>query len=176
MPHQGHFLESDVPKAAYLFNSPLHGKNFTANTATRDADHFHTVRYAADGTQDLSLSKLKSPFVIEEASNVFLETIKRGDDDVLGLQEAEPTIVLRLYEAYGGHGRANLKVASHVPIRKAFVTNLLEDDGGEELNIMRTDDSEETGATLRLDFRGFEVKTVKLVLATEGSVRPKSYE
>lgn len=25
MPHQGHFLESDVPMAAYLFNSPLHG-------------------------------------------------------------------------------------------------------------------------------------------------------
>ena len=25
MPHQGSFLESDVPIAAYLFNSPLHG-------------------------------------------------------------------------------------------------------------------------------------------------------
>ena len=25
MPHVGHFLESDVPIAAYLFNSPLHG-------------------------------------------------------------------------------------------------------------------------------------------------------
>lgn len=24
MPHQGHFLESDVPQAAYLYNSPLH--------------------------------------------------------------------------------------------------------------------------------------------------------
>lgn len=24
MPHKGHFLESDVPQAAYLFNSPLH--------------------------------------------------------------------------------------------------------------------------------------------------------
>lgn len=25
MPHQGHFLDSDVPTAAFLFNSPLHG-------------------------------------------------------------------------------------------------------------------------------------------------------
>lgn len=25
MPHEGHFLESDVPIAAYIFNSPLHG-------------------------------------------------------------------------------------------------------------------------------------------------------
>ena len=108
--------------------------------------------------------------MIEEASNVFLETIKRGEDDVLGLQESKPTVILRLYEAYGGHGRANLKVASHVPIRKAFVTNLLEDDGGNELNIMRTNDSEESDSILRLDFRGFEVKTVKLVLATEEAV------
>ena len=139
-----------------------------------DADYFLTVRYSADGLQDVSVSNLKSPFMIEEASNVFLETIKRGEDDILGLQESEPTIILRLYEAYGGHGRAILKVASHVPIRKAFVTNLLEDDGGDELNVMRADDSEEAGAFLRLDFRGFEVKTVKLVLATEGTIHLKS--
>lgn len=25
MPHEGHFLESDVPMAAYLYNSPLRG-------------------------------------------------------------------------------------------------------------------------------------------------------
>lgn len=24
LPHVGHFLQSDVPQAAYLFNSPLH--------------------------------------------------------------------------------------------------------------------------------------------------------
>jgi alpha-mannosidase len=33
-PHQGHFIQSDVPVAAYLFNSPLHGapdfSHFTA--------------------------------------------------------------------------------------------------------------------------------------------------
>jgi alpha-mannosidase len=27
LPHEGHFLESDVPMAAYLFNSPLRGNN-----------------------------------------------------------------------------------------------------------------------------------------------------
>ncbi len=27
MPHKGSFLESDVPVAAYLYNSPLHGKS-----------------------------------------------------------------------------------------------------------------------------------------------------
>ena len=27
LPHEGHFPESDVPMAAYLFNSPLRGNN-----------------------------------------------------------------------------------------------------------------------------------------------------
>ena len=27
LPHEGHFLESDVPMAAYLFNSPLRGNH-----------------------------------------------------------------------------------------------------------------------------------------------------
>lgn len=31
MPHKGHFLESDVPMAAYLFNSPLHSKSVVMN-------------------------------------------------------------------------------------------------------------------------------------------------
>ena len=79
------------------------------------------------------------------------------------------TVILRLYPAYSGYGHANLQVASYVSIRKAFVTKLLEDSGN-ELNIMRADDSEESGFFLRFDFRGFEVKTVKLELAIEGVV------
>ena len=49
-----------------------------------DTNYFLTVRYSADGLQDWLLSKLKSPFAIEEGSNVFN---KRGEDDVLGLKE-----------------------------------------------------------------------------------------
>ena len=60
-----------------------------------------------------------------------------------------------------------MKVASHAPIRKAFVINLLEDNNGDKLNIMRADDSGGEGTFLRLDLKGFEVKTVKLVVATE---------
>lgn len=98
---------------------------------------------------------------------MFLETVKRGDDDSHGLKDSQ-TVVLRLYEAYGGHGQAKLKIASHVPVHKAFVTNLLEDEL-DELNIMRADDTEETAAVLKLDFRGFEVKTVKLIIGTKES-------
>lgn len=35
MPHKGHFLESDVPMAAYLFNSPLHGLSLAKSIHSR---------------------------------------------------------------------------------------------------------------------------------------------
>ena len=60
-----------------------------------------------------------------------------------------------------------MKFASHVPIRKAFVNNLLEDNDGDKLNIMRADDSGGEDTSLRLDFKRFEVRTVKPVVATE---------
>ncbi|KII92975.1 glycoside hydrolase family 38 protein [Plicaturopsis crispa FD-325 SS-3] len=148
LPHQGHFLESDVPVAAYLFNSPIH------------------VRYLPGNDIEATLASLKTPFIIEGAPNVFLETIKRGEDDFEAKGISTTTVVLRLYEAFGGHGQAKLKIASHIPVSKAFVTNLLEDEG-DELNIMRVDDTEQTAAELKLDFRGFEVKTVKLVIGSD---------
>lgn len=84
LPHEGHFLESDVPIAGIIFNSPLH------------------VRLLED-TSSAPLLKAKPPFIIEGARNVFLETVKRGLDDDFKSHEA-PSVVLRLYEAFGGHG------------------------------------------------------------------------
>jgi alpha-mannosidase len=110
------------------------------------------------------LSTLRSPFVVEGARNVFLETVKRGDDDFESKSEAT-TIILRLYEAFGGHAQARLRISHYLPVVKAYTTNLLEDDGeDDELNITRVDDTQTTTAMLKLDFRAFEVKTVKLVL------------
>ncbi|KAF8147680.1 glycoside hydrolase family 38 protein [Crassisporium funariophilum] len=153
LPHEGHFLESDVPVAGYLYNSPLR------------------VRCLPAGTHD-QLMTLKSPFVVEGARNVFLETVKRGEDDSfdesvnLDDKDATTTVVLRLYEAYGGHAQANLTISSHLPVLKAYTTNLLE-DFDEELYILRSLDAEDgSGSQLSLSFRGFEVKTVKLILGT----------
>ena len=103
---------------------------------------------------------------------MFLETIKRGDLDVDG-KGGHRTIVLRLYEAYGGHTTVGLEI--NVPgVVAAYETNLLEDDAGAEaLALERTTGEREgqrpSGETLsiRLAFRGFEVKTVKLVLSKE---------
>lgn len=123
-----------------------------------------------DAGQSL-LSTLKSPFEIQGASNIFLETVKRGEDDKCGLQDTETTVILRIYEAYGGHGQALLKIARQVPVHKAFVTNLLEDEV-EELELLRADGTDQTGAVLKLGFRGFEVKTVKLIIGSKESSYP----
>jgi alpha-mannosidase len=115
----------------------------------------------------------RPPFVLfGRDPSVFLETIKRGDLDVDG-KNGHRTIVLRLYEAYGGHTTAGIQI--NVPgVVAAYETNLLEDDAGAEaLTLERTIDEGEgqrqsgEALSIRLAFRGFEVKTVKLVLSKE---------
>ncbi|KAI0753803.1 hypothetical protein C8Q74DRAFT_1373733 [Fomes fomentarius] len=145
LPHEGHFLESDVPIAGIIFNSPLH------------------VRLLED-TTSAPLLKTKPPFIIEGARNVILETVKRGLDDDFKSHEA-PSVVLRLYEAFGGHGAIKLKFAKHLSVVKVLVTNLLEDEI-EELNVYEAEDS----SVVKLHFHGFEVKTVKLVLGKPSAV------
>ena len=127
-----------------------------------------TVRFL-DHCEESPLSSMRSLFVVEDAPNVFLETIKRGEDDCVGSGDYDwengstaMTVVLRLYEAFGGHTKAQLRIASYLPVSRAYVANLLEDDG-EELDVMRGG-ATETCSTLKLEFRGFEVKTVKLVV------------
>lgn len=127
----------------------------------------YTVRLLDDGAVvDAPLLKTKPPFTIEGASNVFLETVKRGlDDDFSKDTDAAPTVVLRLYEAYGGHAQVRLRLAPHLHVIKAVVTNLLEDELT-DLAVV----SEENSAVLNLKFHGFEVKTVKLMLGQPGCV------
>ncbi|KAI0338667.1 hypothetical protein BDW22DRAFT_1362757 [Trametopsis cervina] len=154
MPHKGSFLESDVPVAAYLYNSPLH------------------VRHI----QESALAELRppSPFNVRGAPNVFLETIKRGELDDFGASSAQPTsIVLRLYEAYGGHAHVTLNISEHVALVKATITNLLEDET-EDLHIVRSEKDTKGSHTIQLHFHAFEVKTVKLEIQSAHHVEQKS--
>lgn len=117
-----------------------------------------------------------SPFIVSGAPNVFLETVKRGENDSFDVDASgSTTVILRLYEAFGGHAQARLRIGGHLRVTDAFVTNLLEDeDDSIALNIMPDDAS---GNLVKLDFRGFEVKTVKLVLqqVKEDRTRQKEY-
>ena len=94
--------------------------------------------------------------------------MKRGDDDDVS-GSGPKTIVLRLYEAYGGHATVRLMVSTIVGIEKAIVTNLLEDDNEDELEFATAAEEEVSqgySRFLKLSFRGFEVKTVKLTLGS----------
>nr|GAT45299.1 glycoside hydrolase family 38 protein [Mycena chlorophos] len=147
MPHKGHFLESDVPTAAYLFNSPLYIRSLGAGASAR------------------SLATTHSPFDLVGAPNVFLETVKRGDDDTFTSSSGPKSVVLRIYEAFGGHAQAQLRIASGLGVEAAYETNLLEEvkgEGAKVLSLTKHHDGRELG--LDLSFRGFEVKTVKLIL------------
>lgn len=152
----------------------------------------------------------KSAFRVEGARNVFLETVKRGEDDrfsssvetapseaestcsndseeasttfttslaVDAGDESEPdmSVILRLYEAFGGHAKARLRIAGHFAayVSAVYETNMLEEQE-KDLKILRAGDrgfvasgvDGEDGSIVLLDlnFRGFEVKTVKLVI------------
>ncbi|KAG9021627.1 Glycoside hydrolase, 38 vacuolar alpha mannosidase, partial [Tulasnella sp. JGI-2019a] len=118
LPHLGHFFQSDVVQAAYAFNSPL---------------HLRLVPQSEGANLARSPLASASPFVVENASNVILDTVKRGDDDLV---EERSTIVLRFYEAYGGHARANVKISNKLQVAKATITNLLEEEL-ESLDLLR---------------------------------------
>ncbi|KIK63743.1 glycoside hydrolase family 38 protein [Collybiopsis luxurians FD-317 M1] len=156
MPHKGHFLESDVPMAAYLFNSPLR------------------MRYIPSDQEAIAASLANRPsFAIHGAPNVFLETIKRGEYDnfsAASSRDSDPTttVIGRLYEAFGGHAQATVVVGGQFSGRivKAVTTNLLEDED-EEKEVQIIDGT--LGPALKLNFRGFEVKTLKLTLKEKGA-------
>jgi alpha-mannosidase len=118
---------------------------------------------------------LKSPFVVEGARNVFLETFKHGEynsfDNSVNLEhkDATSTVILRLYEAYGGDAQVKLVISDHLLVLQVLTTKLLA-DGIESLYILRGDgngnnSNSSSSYRLRLDeLPGFEVKTVKRVL------------
>jgi alpha-mannosidase len=117
-------------------------------------------------------SILEAPFTLSGARNVILETVKRGEDDEFKPESGSTSVILRLYEAFGGHGQVQLNISHHLPIAKAFATNFLEDEE-QELTVDRTRDGNNcdeqqatAGCSLNLSFRGFEVKTIKLVIGT----------
>jgi len=111
----------------------------------------------------------KTPFSVHDAPNVFLETIKRSDDEKFSdKKESESSVViLRLYEAFGGHAVAQLKIASDVTVSKAILANLLEDDL-ETLTITQPT-GDKPFSTVTVPFRGFQVVTVKLMIGASSA-------
>ena len=130
---------------------------------------FQTVRSVPDDVKFQPEPRHQAPILVHGAHNVILETVKRGDDDDHFSESGPKTIVLRLYEAYGGHTTVRLLISTSLGVEKAITTNLLEDDDGDELAFTTTVEEEANRGYshyLKLSFRGFEVKTVKLTLGS----------
>ncbi|CAO3640016.1 unnamed protein product [Cunninghamella blakesleeana] len=98
-PHEGHFMQSDVVREGYNFNVPLLTKILPS----------HKIE---------SLIKRIPKFRVENAPNVILDTIKKAEDS--------DDIIIRLYEAYGGHARARFHCS--LPMKSICSCNILEDE------------------------------------------------
>ena len=139
-PHKGGFSEASIKQAGYNFNYPLRVVGSGADAVT-------------------SANSVLGSFRLEAPPDVILETIKRGenDEDLEGHYPLKPrsgkSVIIRMYEALGGSSKA--KINFSVSVKKAFKTNLLEDDE-EELLVGKND--------LDLTLRPFEVVTVRLQL------------
>ncbi|ORX40242.1 alpha-mannosidase [Kockovaella imperatae] len=138
-PHEGTYAESDVQVVAHAFNNPL---QVVKSPLVSD---FSTL-----------------PFRLEGARNVLMESIKRGEDDFDAHSFVEhkgsKTVILRLHEHMGGRAITKL-VLSKIQVSKAELVNVLE-DSLEDLDVKTDEESEE----IDLEFRSFEIKTVKLTL------------
>ncbi|MDP3179627.1 MAG: glycoside hydrolase family 38 C-terminal domain-containing protein, partial [Spirochaetaceae bacterium] len=95
---------------------------------------------ASGGAPELSFFAIDDPAVI-------LETVKTADD-------GSGDVVLRLYESLGSVARCAIDTA--FPVALALATDMLE-RGGEPLPV--------EGKRIALDFRAFEIKTIRLRFA-----------
>ncbi|KAJ2968730.1 hypothetical protein NQ176_g9038 [Zarea fungicola] len=139
-PHKGGFSEAAVKQAGYNFNYPL--------------------RVVAATKDDISSSNLVLGSIkLEGPRNVVLETIKRAEDDAelhghypLTKRDGQ-SIILRVYESLGGS--SNAKVVSSLPVKKAFKTNILEDNE-QELTV--------TNGEVAISLKPFELMSIRLQL------------
>ncbi|KAF2460046.1 putative alpha-mannosidase I [Lineolata rhizophorae] len=138
MPHQGG-LDHRTVRAARAFNSPL---------KLRKHPEPHAV------------APLLAALKVTGAPALVLDTVKRGEDDEdVATGETMPVkggrcIVARVYESLGGKARGRLEWGP-IPVKKAYVCNLLEDEG-EKVEV--------NGEGIAIELRPFEVKSFKLVL------------
>ncbi|KAL0080840.1 glycoside hydrolase family 38 protein [Phycomyces blakesleeanus] len=103
-PHQGHFNNSNVVREAFEFNVPL------------------SIRYAK-GNAFREGVIVPSLFEISTPGGVIIDTIKLAEDD----KGKAKTVILRLFEAYGG--KQTVLLSSSLDIKSMEISNILEDNG-----------------------------------------------
>ncbi|MDZ7265592.1 MAG: glycosyl hydrolase-related protein, partial [candidate division KSB1 bacterium] len=123
LPHAADPQNSGVIRAAYEFNRPL--------------------RYLQASTGNDGKLPPEQALITIDVENVILETVKKAEDG--------DGIILRLYEAFGWHQRAAIRL--HFPVVAAFRTNLLEE---------MIEPMEVSSSTINLTCKPFEIITIRL--------------
>jgi alpha-mannosidase len=139
LPHSGP-LDHRTVRAGYNFNNPLQL-------------HRHS--------SPSSIASVMAAIRIEGPPGLIVDCIKRGEDDediAVGLFPPRKgrSIIVRVFDSLGGKTNAKL-VWGSIPVKKANITNVLEDDG-EELKLSAD------GTSTNISLRAFEVLTIRLQL------------
>ncbi|KAJ9125451.1 hypothetical protein QFC22_000412 [Naganishia vaughanmartiniae] len=143
MPHTGRLVESSIPQDALRFTNP-------------------PILRAVASTESSLLAKSKITISGPRSRGIVLDAIKRGEDDVFDGSGSEKIIILRLYEGLGGRARGRLTFAG-VRAKEVSYVNILEEDmPGTERDVKWS--SEDGTLVVDLDVRGFEIKTLKVLV------------
>jgi alpha-mannosidase len=131
--------QADMGRHAFAYAVMPHCGGWRDAGVVREAYCFNSPLLVVPGeTQAASFASV-------DDTNLVLDTIKKAEDD--------DRIVLRLYEAHGGRGKARLRLDA--PIRSARFCNLLEDDGAS---------ATVRGGTIEVPYRPFEIISLKVAL------------
>ena len=127
----------DCGKHEMTYALLVHNGGFNAERVVCPAYELNVPVVAVQGAADFT------PFACISAPNVIAEAVKPAED-------GSDAFILRLYECEGSKTGATVHLS--VPVRKAVLTNLLEDEQ-ETLDVVDN--------TINLQFKPFEIKTVK---------------
>jgi len=141
----GSFEESHLIREAYSLNHPL---------TVRISDRFHppdsSALSTAYGEGGLRKNTYGKKFLELSEPNVVVEAVKLSDD-------GQNDLVIRLYESMKMHTRCSMKLA--FAVESIGETDMLENPLASLPHV-----SAERAAEITLDFRAFEVKTIRVKL------------
>ncbi len=80
LPHRGHFVESHVPIAAYLFNSPLHGTPASSTSLTNDE--------TSGSNHDSALPSRRPRGICDSGTRAVLRGVRQGPQHLPGDHQA----------------------------------------------------------------------------------------
>lgn len=130
LPHPNSFLESDVVNEGIRFNVPL------------------LTRIVPQLVQESECVRVGGSVFSANQRNIVIDCVKREEDS--------DSVIVRMYEAYGGRGKCQLKCAVPIAV-SAMQCNILED----ELTKLSCE-TQDGVMVVTFDYHPFQVVTVKL--------------